>query len=284
MQFPSSQYFILSEPEPHVFLITINRPRQFNALNPEANYEMSRILDWAEETDTIWCIIITGAGGKAFCTGMDLVGWNNEVQGTKDGQTIDDPFPKTGFGGLSNRHLARKPVIAAVNGYALGGGTELILACNIVVATKRSKFGLPEVKRGVTIAAGGLARLARAVSYQVASEIALTGRHFTAEEFRDYGLVNEVVDDNTDVVQAAIGWAKKIIANSPDAVFITKYGIMLALERESTARATEEMMSSDEAESWRNGVNLIEGLSAFADKRVPNWMNPAPVKRNKSKL
>ncbi|KAI7886723.1 enoyl-CoA hydratase [Lichtheimia hyalospora FSU 10163] len=284
MQFPPAQYFLLSIPEPHVLLITINRPKQFNALNPDANWELNRLLDWAEETDEIWCIVITGAGGKAFCAGMDLVNWNKERKSGADDSSTESHMPPTGFGGLSNRALARKPVIAAVNGYALGGGTEMVMACNIVVATKRSKFGLPEVKRGVTIAAGGLARLARAVSYQTVSEIALTGRHFTADEFKHYGLVNQVVDDNVDIVQAALEWAKKIVANSPDAVFITKYGIMLALERGSMFEATKEWMDSDEATAWRNGDNLTEGLAAFAGKRAPAWKNPARVTRNKSKL
>ncbi|KAL1933039.1 hypothetical protein VTP01DRAFT_8717 [Rhizomucor pusillus] len=277
MQLPTAKYFILSVPEPHVLLITINRPKQYNALNPEANFEMSALLDWAEATDEIWCIVITGAGDKSFCAGMDLVNWNKSRKDGTDDNGTEGHMPPTGFGGLSNRGKARKPVIAAVNGFALGGGTEMVLACNIVIATKRSKFGLPEVKRGVTIAAGGLARLARAVSYQVASEIALTGRFLTAEEFKSYGLVNDVIDDSADVVKAALEWAKKITANSPDAVFITKYGIMLAMERASMVEATNEWMNSDEASAWRGGSNLTEGLEAFASKRPPVWKNPAPV-------
>ncbi|KAI9497396.1 ClpP/crotonase-like domain-containing protein [Zychaea mexicana] len=283
MQLPSTQFLLLSIPEPHVLLITINRPKQFNALNPEANFEMSKVLDWAEDTDDIWCIIITGTGGKAFCAGMDLVNWNKDRSSGNNNQGSGETMPPTGFGGLSNRGLARKPVIAAVDGYALGGGTEMVLACNIVVATKKSKFGLPEVKRGVTIAAGGLARLARAVSYQVVSEIALTGRHITADEFKKYDLCNEVVEDGTDIVQAALGWARKIVSNSPDAVFITKFGIMLAMERASMEQSTNEWMASEEAVAWRNGENLAEGLAAFASKRAPNWKNPAPLTK-KSKL
>ncbi|KAI9266847.1 ClpP/crotonase-like domain-containing protein [Phascolomyces articulosus] len=282
MQLPSAEFFLLTIPEPHILLITINRPKQFNALNPEANFEMSRILDWAEDTDEIWCIIVS-TGGKAFCAGMDLVNWNKDRSNGKNNQGSGETMPPTGFGGLSNRGLARKPIIAAVDGYALGGGSEMVLACNIVVATKRSKFGLPEVKRGVTIAAGGLARLARAVSYQVVSEIALTGRHLTAEEFKKYDLVNEVVENDVDIVQAALVWARKIIANSPDAVFITKFGIMLAMERASMEGATNEWMASEEAITWRGGENLAEGLDAFANKRAPQWKNPAPLK-NKSKL
>ncbi|KAI8140914.1 ClpP/crotonase-like domain-containing protein [Fennellomyces sp. T-0311] len=281
MQLPSPKFFLLSIPEPHVLLITINRPKQFNALNPEANHELSGIFDWAEQTDEIWCIILTGTGGKAFCAGMDLVNWNKERENGEDKQGTESQMPPTGFGGLSNRGLARKPVIAAVDGYALGGGTEMVLACNIVVATKKSKFGLPEVKRGVTIAAGGLARLARAVSYQLVSEIALTGRFLTADEFKKYDLANEVVEDGTDIVQAALAWAKKITANSPDAVFITKYGIMLALERASMTEATHEWMASEEAVAWRNGENLAEGLAAFASKRAPVWKNPAPLRKSK---
>lgn len=161
------------------------------------------------------CLLLqlTGAGGKAFCTGMDLVNAHHAREG-EDGknQMGGGTLPPTGFGGLSNRRMARKPVIAAVNGYALGGGMEMVLSCNIVVATEKSQFGLPEVKRGVVIAAGGLARLARYVSYQVASDMVLTGRFLTASEAKEHGLVNEIIPNDANVVDAALSWAKRITA------------------------------------------------------------------------
>lgn len=142
---------------------------------------------------------------------MDLVSAHEaRDQGSKNmgGATL----PPSGFGGISNRRSSRKPLIAAVNGYALGGGMEMVVACNIVVATEKSQFGLPEVKQGVVIAAGGLARLARSVSYQIASELVLTGRFMKADEAKTHGLVNEIIPNDANVVDAAIGWAKQITA------------------------------------------------------------------------
>ncbi|KAI7899062.1 ClpP/crotonase-like domain-containing protein [Cokeromyces recurvatus] len=275
LSFPRTNYVLLSKPERNVLLITINRQKQYNALNSEANWELHHVINWAEEEESIWIIIITGAGDKAFCTGMDLVSAHND--NTNLGGSV---LPPTGFGGLSNRRTSRKPVIAAVNGYALGGGMEMVCSCNIVIATKRSQFGLPEVKQGVVIAAGGLARLARSVSYQLASELVLTGRFIMAEEAKSYGLVNEVISDDRNVVDAALVWAKQITANSPDAVFLTKQGLLLALERASMTDATTEWIESSEAAAWRESDNLSEGLTAFAQKRKPQWKNPI----NKPKL
>lgn len=142
---------------------------------------------------------------------MDLVSAHNARENDK--QNIGGGLlPPSGFGGLSNRRSSRKPVIAAVNGFALGGGMEMVVSCNIVVATEKSQFGLPEVKQGVVIAAGGLARLARSVSYQVASELVLTGRFMKVQEAKQYGLVNEIVPNDADVVKAALAWAKQITA------------------------------------------------------------------------
>ncbi|KAG2215090.1 hypothetical protein INT46_002922 [Mucor plumbeus] len=277
IQFPKTEFTILSTPEPHVLLITINRQKQYNALHSGANWELHHVINWAEEEESIWCIIITGAGGKAFCTGMDLV--NAHHARADDKQSLGgSTLPPSGFGGLSNRRSSRKPVIAAVNGFALGGGMEMVVSCNIVVATEKSKFGLPEAKQGVVIAAGGLARLARSVSYQVASELVLTGRFMQAAEAKQYGLVNEIIPNDANVVDTAITWAKQITANSPDAVFLTKQGLLLALERASMTDATTEWMESPEAAVWRDGDNLTEGLMAFAQKRKAQWKNPASLK------
>ncbi|KAI8373603.1 ClpP/crotonase-like domain-containing protein [Choanephora cucurbitarum] len=274
MQLPKTEFTLLSIPEPHILLITINRVKQYNALSPAANWELHHLFNWAEEQDDIWCIILTGAGGKAFCSGMDLVSAHNAHSSE---QSDVKGMPPTGFGGLSNRRMSRKPVIAAVNGFALGGGMEMVCSCNMVIATERSQFGFPEVKQSVVIAAGGLARLARSVSYQVASELVLTGRFITAQEAKQHGLVNQIIPNEANVVDAAIGWAKKMTANSPDAVLLTKQGLLLALERPSMTDATDEWMATPEAEAWRNGPNLAEGLKAFAEKRKPQWKNPSKL-------
>lgn len=143
---------------------------------------------------------------------MDLVNVvDSKVGDDKQSFKVGD-LPPSGFAGMANRRSSRKPVIAAVNGYALGGGMEILVACNIVVATEKSKFGFPEVKRGVVVAAGGLSRLARSVSYQIASELVLTGRIFNAEEAKSYGLINEIIPNDASAVDAAISWAKIITA------------------------------------------------------------------------
>ncbi|KAI8050690.1 ClpP/crotonase-like domain-containing protein [Thamnidium elegans] len=273
--FPKTEHFLLTIPEKNILLITINRPKQYNALNSAANYELDNIINWAEQEDSIWTIVITGAGNKAFCTGMDLV----SAHETREEGVIDisKSLPLNGFGGLSNRRASRKPIIAAVNGFALGGGMEMVLSCNIVVATEKSQFGLPEVKQGVVIAAGGLARLARYVSYQVASDLVLTGRFMKADEAKSYGLINEIISNDANVVDAAIVWAKKITANSPDAVLLTKQGLLLALERPSMTDATYEWLGTPEAGAWKSGDNLTEGLMAFAMKRKAVWINPSKL-------
>ncbi|ORE08546.1 ClpP/crotonase [Rhizopus microsporus var. microsporus] len=276
IQLPKTDFVLLSIPEPHILLVTINREKQYNALNVAANWELHHLFNWAEEQDSIWCIIITGSGSKAFCTGMDLVSAHeSKKKDTSSFGTTD--LPPTGFGGISNRRNSRKPIIAAVNGFALGGGMEMVVSCNIVVATEKSKFGLPEVKQGVVIAAGGLARLARSVSYQVASELVLTGRFMDAKEANKHGLVNEIVSNDTNVVDVALQWAKKITANSPDAVFLTKQGLLLSLERASVTDATDEWLQTPEAKAWREGYNLGEGLKAFSEKRKPQWKIPSKL-------
>lgn len=142
---------------------------------------------------------------------MDLVSAHHARESDKNALGGGSLSP-TGFGGLSNRRTSKKPVIAAVNGFALGGGMEMVASCNIVVATEKSQFGLPEVKQGVVIAAGGLARVARSVSYQVASELVLTGRFMKADEAKVHGLVNEVIPNDKNVVDAALIWANRITA------------------------------------------------------------------------
>ncbi|KAI8096166.1 ClpP/crotonase-like domain-containing protein [Halteromyces radiatus] len=282
---PQVKNLLLTIPIPHVLLITINRPKNFNSLNPETNWEMHRVVDWAEENDSIWCIIITGKGDKAFCAGFDLVSGHQHREENKANNTVGGEKVPSGFGGVSLRKQARKPVISAVNGYSLGGGTEICLASDIVVATERSKFGLPEVKQGLTAASGGVMRICRSLPYQVAAELLLTGRFFDAQEAYSYGLVNKVIPNNADVVEAALDYAKIITQNSPDAVMLTKQGLLLALERASVTDATDEWLASEEADAWRAGENMTIGLRAFANKQKPQYQNPAKiVKKGISKL
>lgn len=186
-----------------------------------------------------------------------------------------DPLP-SGFGGISRRR-GRKPIIAAVNGLAHGGGCEIIINCDIVLASPSAVFALPEVKRGVLAIAGALPRLARVVGRQRAMEMSLTGRNVSADEARSWGLCNAVSKKDGDgigveggVVQLAISWAQQISKNSPDSVIASKEGVELAWEgigvEEGSRRLVDGMWKKMEA-----GENMKEGVRAFVEKRGPRW-------------
>jgi enoyl-CoA hydratase/carnithine racemase len=176
-------------------------------------------------------------------------------------------MPASGFGGLSRRS-GLKPVIAAVNGLCLGGGFEMVINADMVVASASAQFALPEVKRGVVAIAGALPRVVRTVGRQRAMELALTGRTLSAGEARDWGLVNEVVDGN--VVGQAVRVAEAIAENSPDSVIVGKAGIGMGWEGVGAEEGTRKLM-----ERWQkaleNGENTSEGLKAFVEKRRPSW-------------
>lgn len=178
--------------------------------------------------------------------------------------------PPSGFGGISRRS-GRKPIIAAVNGLAYGGGTELVVNCDLVVASSKATFALPEVKRGVVAFAGALPRIVRTIGRQRAMEMALTGRTVSAQEAKDWGLVNKVVGDREgEVVDAAIEYAKMIAENSPDAIIVSREGIKLGWEGVGAEDATR--IAND---SWfsrlQAGDNIKEGVRAFVEKRKPRW-------------
>jgi len=176
----------------------------------------------------------------------------------------------SGFGALSRRS-GRKPVIAAVNGLAFGGGCELIVNCDLVVASSSATFALPEVKRGVVAFAGALPRIVRTIGKQRAMEMALTGRTVSALEAREWGLVNKVVGDmEGEVVEAAVEYARMIAENSPDAVIVSREGIKMGWEgmgaEDATRLANDVWFSRLQA-----GENIKEGVRAFVEKRKPKW-------------
>lgn len=179
-------------------------------------------------------------------------------------------MPPSGFGAISRRN-GRKPIIAAVNGIAFGGGTELIVNCDLVVAAQKAAFALPEVKRGVVAMAGALPRIVRTIGRQRAMEMALTGRIVPAQEAKEWGLVNKVVGDGEgEVVAAAVEYAKMIAENSPDAVIVSREGIKMGWEGVGAEDATR--IAND---SWYPrllaGENIKEGVKAFVEKRKPRW-------------
>ena len=247
---------VLTDDAGGVLVITINRPEARNAVNGEVARGIAAALDALDSRDDLNVGVITGAGGT-FCAGMDL----------KAFLTGERPaVPGRGFGGLTQAPPA-KPLIAAVEGYALAGGCEIALSCDLVVAADNAKFGLPEVKRGLVAAAGGLLRLPRRIPYQVAMELALTGDFLPAERGHALGLVNRLTDDGA-ALDGARQLAGSIAANGPLAVRATKRVIVESPAWPAGKRAElqQEILGplfiSQDAQ---------EGARAFAEKRAPQW-------------
>ncbi|KAI1749977.1 enoyl-CoA hydratase [Xylaria castorea] len=178
-------------------------------------------------------------------------------------------MPPGGFGGISNRAGA-KPVVAAVNGICFGGGMEMAVNCDLVIAAEEATFALPEVTIGVIALAGALPRLVRSVGRQRASEMALSGKSYSAAEMRSWGLVNEVVGEGKDVVEAAIKWAGRIAANSPDAVIVSREGLKLGWESVGPQQGTDLIMKGWYARI-EGGENFVEGVKSFNERRKPVW-------------
>ncbi|KAL0567317.1 hypothetical protein V5O48_014678 [Marasmius crinis-equi] len=271
---PKTTQLLVSFPSPHVLLLTFNRPERLNAMSPQLAKDLESVLDWFEGEGELWVVIVTG-NGRAFCAGMDLIAWN-ESKKTNSALEVSRLSPQHGFGSLSRRQ-SRKPIIAAVNGIgAYGGGTEIVLNCDIVVASDTAKFALPEVKRGVFAGAGGIPRVSRIAGHQLASEMLLTGRNVTAKEaFDRFGFVNAVVPPSS-LIPTAISYAEQIVANSPDSIQVTKVGLLLALKHDPE-NAFDLSVSSAENARMHSGENIKEGLAAFAEKRKPAWKNPAKL-------
>lgn len=193
-----------------------------------------------------------------------LAEWND----SQSGNTNRAAHPPSGFAGLSTRS-GRKPVIAAVNGLCFGGGCEIIINCDMVIASSKAQIGLPEVKRGVVALAGALPRLVRTVGKQRAMELALTGRTLSAAEAKEWGMVNYVVDD---CVGESIKWAQEIAGNSPDSIIVSREGIKLGWEGMGAQEATDKVRHEWFPRLYE-GENIKEGLMAFVEKRKPNWVD-----------
>lgn len=240
----------------NVMVITINRPRAKNSVNMAVAHGIAAAMEELEKNDDLRACVLTGAD-NTFCAGMDLKGF---VDG-------DLPIlPGKGFAGLVEA-LPRKPLIAAVEGYALAGGFELALSCDMVIAAENSMFGVPEVKRGLAAAAGGLMRLPRKVPRNIAMEMVLTGDFISASRAADLGLVNQVVESGS-AMASALDLARKISANGPMAVAISKQVIV-----ESENWAADEMFERQQylVDPVFDSEDAIEGAKAFAEKRSPVW-------------
>jgi len=243
--------------------VTIDRPKRLNSLTVEASHELDSVFQWFDQEPSLRVAIITGAG-KAFCVGADLQEWM-----TNNAKGVRMRLPANGFAGISFRH-GKKPVIAAVNGPAYGGGCEAAVNCDMIIASATATFALPEVKRGVTPFGGALPRIMKIAGKQRASEMALTGRTVSAAEFKEWGLCNAVCQEGEDVVEKALGYAKMIIENSPDAVIITREGLKLGWEALGVADASRIFLDGWSARIYE-GENMQEGLDAFTEKRPVRW-------------
>ena len=246
---------VLTEVRDGVLIVTINRPEAKNAMSRAAAEGIAAAMDRLDAEDDLRVGVLTGAGGT-FCSGMDLKGFLRGESPSIEGR---------GFGGIVQKPPA-KPLIAAVEGYALAGGLELMIACDLVVANKDAKFGIPEAKRGLVAAAGGVVMLPDQIPERVAMELALTGDFITAERAYQIGLINRVTDG--PALEGALGLAAKIAENGPLAVRVSKQ-----IMRESRAWPMEERY--DRQAQLIGPVFMSadarEGSLAFAEKRKPNW-------------
>lgn len=244
----------------HLFIVTINRPEVMNALHPPASRELSLAFDEFAGDDDLWVAILTGAGTRAFSAGNDL-----KYQAGGGDRTAQ---PATGFGGITARYDLFKPVIAAVNGVAMGGGFEMALACDLIVAEEHALFALPEVRVGLAALAGGLHRLPRVIGVKHAMGMILTGRRVTAPEGAALGFVNEVVPAGT-AVQAARRWAGQILEASPMSVRASKQAVLQGLEWAGVEAASQAAYPA--VREMLHSHDYIEGPRAFAEKRPPQW-------------
>ena len=245
-----------------ILTVTINRPERMNALHHMANSELAGVFDDFDADPDLWVAIITGQGDRAFSAGNDLKYQAQEA----GGELLAGP--ETGFAGLTGRYDCTKPVIAAVNGVAMGGGFEIALACDLIVASTNAVFALPEPRVGLAALAGGVHRLPRQIGLKRAMGMMLTGRRVTAEEGERLGFVNEVVEP-ADLMAAARRWADQIVECAPLSVRATKQAAMDGLRHGMIEDAMAEKYPA--VHTLFKSEDFIEGPLAFAEKRTPNW-------------
>jgi enoyl-CoA hydratase len=246
---------VLTEVENGILIVTINRPEAKNAMTKAASEAIAAAMDRLDAEDDLRVGILTGAGGT-FCSGMDLKGFLRGESPSVEGR---------GFGGVVQAPPA-KPLIAAVEGYALAGGLELMIACDLVVASDKAKFGIPEAKRGLVAAAGGVMMLPDQIPERIAMELALTGEFIDAARAYELGLINSVTEGSA--LEGAKALAAKIVANGPLAVKVSKQiikesrGWPMDERYDRQAKLIAPVFVSEDAR---------EGAAAFAEKRAPNW-------------
>lgn len=253
--------FATTERDGHILVVTINRPDRMNALHPPANAELAQIFDDFAADPDLWVAILTGAGDRAFSAGNDL-----RWQAEGNAMTV----PPTGFAGITSRWDLDKPLIAAVNGVAMGGGFEIALACDIILAADTASFALPEPKVGLAALAGGLHRLPRTIGVKRAMGMILTGRSVAAAEGKALGFVHDVVPA-ADLMATAKALAAQICELSPMSIRASKQVVSRSLDTASLREAYEGQMTHPAVGALWNSEDLREGPLAFAQKRKPEW-------------
>jgi enoyl-CoA hydratase/carnithine racemase len=243
-------------------VITINRPEVMNALHPPAQEALCSALDAFAADPQQWVAILTGAGDRAFCAGNDL---KYQASGGPRKRLAQ------GFGGVTARFDLDKPLIAAVNGVCMGGGLEIALACDLIVAASHASFALPEPKVGLAALAGGIQRLGRQIGAKRALGMILTGRHVGAEEAQALGFVNDVVPPG-QALEAAKRWAQQILACSPLSVRASKQALLRGLDEPSLAQAIANEREYPAAVAMFASHDYVEGPRAFAEKRKASWL------------
>ena len=248
--------------ENRVARVTLNRPERMNAVDAATERELEAIWQEIERRDDVSCVVLTGAGPKAFCAGADLKGVD------KSGVDYWAEDRPNGFGGLSFRRSLDVPVIARVNGFALGGGFEMVLGCDIVIASETARFGLPEPRVGRMPLDGGMVLLQRKIPFNRAMAVLMTGKQFSASEMYEFGIVNEVVPaDRLD--EALERWVMEIVACAPLSLKAIKHTVLRTahlVPAEAQALRTPALIRALQSE------DAMEGVAAFQEKRAPVWL------------
>lgn len=266
--------------EGHVAYITLNRPEVLNALDRETHQILADIWDDFEQDDNIWLGVLAGQGDRAFSVGQDL----KELDKRNTEHQKNTPHSSFGSRGapgyprLTERFSLSKPLIAKVHGYALGGGFEIALACDIIIASTEAKFGLTEAKLGLIAGAGGVFRLFRQIPQKIAMGYLMTGRHMSADRAYELGLINEVVTP-CELDECVERWVKDMLACAPLSLRAIKQAALA-----STDMSLEQAFNTrfEWEEVRRNSPDCVEGPKAFVEKRAPQWQGQQSEKTPES--
>ena len=262
-----SYEFITYEQKDRITYVTINRPERLNALHPPANAELHDAFNRFNDDPDAWVAILTGAGERAFSAGNDLRYTAERDQGQHGDQDPSVRYARVPFGGITSNFECWKPMIAAVNGYALGGGLETAMACDIIIAANHAQLGLPEPRVGLYAGAGGVFRLPRHLPTKIAMGMMLTARRISAQEAYRIGLVNEVVP-LADLMPTAERWANEILECAPLSIRASKQMGYMGLDWPLDVAMSRNY---SEAQKHNSSADRIEGPRAFSEKRTPNW-------------